>query len=459
MEAEGYLPALHAVTEVLELSLDLDQIIYSTLTAITAGESFGFNRAFFLLVEPRKGRLRGYFAMGPASREEAARVWEELGRRGETVDDLIRKYSPTLFEREKKKFRTELDLLTFDVEELRGQGSPLITSIENKKAVLVRDALSREDVHPRLKEVLNVSEFAVVPLVNPKREVGVIIVDNFITGEEIRDGDIVALETFARGASLAISRALLVRKLEEKVRKLEESQRKIREYQKTIIEMEKKATRGELMHHLIHELKNPLVVIGGIVNALLDDFPEGSPQRPYMKAVVEEVRKLEGLLREVVNGIRNLSPADVAPVDLNGLIIEKANELKSYFDARSVDCRFELDGALPHLTLSPTQFNCVLDYLIGNAVEAMEGGGKLEIKTGMEGDEAVVCIKDNGPGIPADIRDRIFEPFFSTKGEGTGLGLYNALQIVRSMGGSIEVESEIGKGTLFRIKLPLDQGV
>jgi len=250
-----------------------------------------------------------------------------------------------------------------------------------------------------------------------------------------------------------------VRKLEEKVRKLEESQRKIREYQKTIIEMEKKATRGELMHHLIHELKNPLVVIGGIVDALLDDFPEGSPQRPYMKAVVEEVRKLEGLLREVVNGIRNQSPADVAPVDLNGLIIDKANELKSYFDARSVDCRLELDGAIPHLTLSPTQLSSVLDYLIGNAVEAMEGGGKLEIKTEMEGDEAVICIKDNGPGIPADIKDRIFEPFFSTKGEGTGLGLYNALQIVRSMGGSIEVESEVGKGTLFRIKLPLDQGV
>jgi len=205
MEFEGYLPALHAVTEVLELSLDLDQIIYSTLTAITAGESFGFNRAFFLLVEPKKGKLTGYFSMGPANREEAARVWEELGRRRETVDDLIRKYSPSLFQREKEKFKSKLRLLTFNVEELREQGSPLITSIENKKAVLVRDALSREDVHPRLKEVLDVDEFAVVPLVNPKREVGVIIVDNFITGVQIKDSDIVALETFARGASLAIS--------------------------------------------------------------------------------------------------------------------------------------------------------------------------------------------------------------------------------------------------------------
>ncbi|MCD6086684.1 MAG: hypothetical protein J7K11_01835 [Candidatus Hydrothermae bacterium] len=459
MELEGYLPALHAVTEVLELSLDLDQIIYSTLTAITAGESFGFNRAFFLLVEPRRGKLTGYFAMGPANREEAARVWDELGKRGETVDDLIRKYSPSLFDREKEKFGAKLKLLTFDVDELKEQSSPLTISIEGKRAVLVRGALSRDDVHPRLKEVLGVDEFAVVPLVNPKREVGVIIVDNFITGDEIKDEDIIALETFARGASLAISRALLVRKLEEKVQKLEESQARIREYQKAAIEMEKMATRGELMHHLIHELKNPLVVIGGIVNALLDDFSEGSPQLPYMKAVAEEVRKLEGLLKEVVNGIRNQSPADVTSVDLNSLIMNKVDELKSYFNARSVRCRLELDGALPHLTLSPTQLKCVLDYLIGNAVEAMEGGGKLEIKTGIEDEEAVICIRDSGPGIPPEIRERIFEPFFSTKGEGTGLGLYNALQIVRSMGGTIEVESEIERGTLFKIKLPLDQGV
>jgi len=223
--------------------------------------------------------------------------------------------------------------------------------------------------------------------------------------------------------------------------------------------METMATRGDLMHHLIPELKNPLVVIGGIVNALLDDFPEGSPQLPYMKAVAEEVRKLEGLLKEVVNGIRNQSPADVTSLDLNSLIMNKIDELKSYFDARSVRCRLELDGALPHLTLSPTQLKCVLDYLIGNAVEAMEGGGKLEIKTGIEDEEAVICIRDSGPGIPPEIRERIFEPFFSTKGEGTGLGLYNALQIVRSMGGTIEVESEIERGTLFKIKLPLDQGV
>ncbi len=459
MSKEGYLPALHAASDVLQLSLDLDQIIYTTLTAITAGESFGFNRAFFLFVNPKADRIWGYFGIGPRDEAEATRVWQEMRNKGVTLEDLIRNYDQEVFETEKEKFHDKLSLLDFRISELKRRKSPIYKCIQEKKAIHVRGAFQREDVDPELVEALEVDEFALVPLVNPKREVGIIIVDNFITKKRIDPEDIVALETFARQASLAISRALLVRKLEEKVRILEESGRMIKSYQRKILEMEKMATTGELVHHLAHEIKNPLVVIGGLVNALLDETREDDPRHPYLKAVVEEVQKLENILVQVVKGIKAQAMGEVRAVDINDFVYRKLEEMNKYLEANRIRCKIELEGSIPRIKVSPEKLDKVLEYIVGNAIEAMGSGGVLGIKTFQEGEEVVIAISDTGPGISSEIIDRIFEPFFSTKAGGTGLGLYNSMQLIRSMGGTIEVESKSGCGTTFYIKLPLDQEV
>jgi len=119
----------------------------------------------------------------------------------------------------------------------------------------------------------------------------------------------------------------------------------------------------------------------------------------------------------------------------------------------------EYDRTLPNIPAYPSELNQVWTNLIDNAVSAMAGEGELTVRTALDGDQLLVEFRDTGPGVPAEIRDRIFDPFFTTKpvGKGTGLGLSLSYGIVKKHGGRIEVDSEVGRGTRFRVTVPIQQ--
>ncbi len=437
-ETPDLLKTVNTLVNVLEDSADLDEILFATLSAITSGESFGFNRAVVMLFD--KEVLRPFFAMGPLNKDDAERIWKELKDKKLSLDDLIKGYSKEKFENEWNKLKTLFENITISKDELKKENSEIELALVERKARIC--SLDNPNTLEYKKfSNLGAKEIAVAPLVTLKKELGVIIADNFLTSTPITRSKLMALETFVFQASIAISRALLVKQLEEKDR--------------MILDLQRKAIYQELVFRLSHEIKNPLTVLGGIASILSEEIDTNNPLRIYVDTIMNTVIKMENILKQTIESLKSQAETTREKANLNDLIRQKIIELQNFFKVNKVDVEFKPLPELPDLLLPKEKMSEILEYILFNAVDAMPNGGLIEIWMELEKSGVYIYIKDSGMGIPPEVLPRIFDPFFSTKKEGYGLGLYNAKQILFSLGGDIECFSEIGKGTIFRIFLPI----
>lgn len=228
--------------------------------------------------------------------------------------------------------------------------------------------------------------------------------------------------------------------------------------QQTIMQSERLATVGQLAAGVAHELNNPL---GGILlyaNLLLEKAKPGDPIREDLQVIVRETERCRNIVRGLLDFSRQ-TKLEMTVTDLNKVITTTLDLVATQAIFKGVTVTRNLSPLLPKVMLDVGQMQQVFINIIMNAAEAMGGNGSLEVSTAVaEGNSHVVTsIRDTGPGIPEEIRGKIFDPFFTTKplGKGTGLGLSIAFGIVRKHNGIIEVETEVGKGTTFHIKLPV----
>jgi signal transduction histidine kinase len=216
------------------------------------------------------------------------------------------------------------------------------------------------------------------------------------------------------------------------------------------------ATIGQLAAGVAHELNEPLAAILGLAQ-----LSRKASQVP--EPVVEDLEKIIKAALHARDVIRNLLlfARRVAPVRTKVRLNELVEQALELLEARCADTSVEvvrsLEKGLPDVTADPSQIRQVLVNLLVNAVQAMPEGGRLEVETRSEAEHVIVAIADTGVGMSADVRKRLFTPFFTTKdvGEGTGLGLAVAAGIVGSHGGTIHAESEVGRGSRFEVRLPL----
>jgi two-component system, NtrC family, sensor kinase len=264
---------------------------------------------------------------------------------------------------------------------------------------------------------------------------------------------------------------------------LAEQNQALREAQAALVQSEKLAGLGRLAAGLAHEINNPLAYVTNNLAVLrrdtqsaldaLDAYRRGdaaAAARLEEAADLEFFRQqfaricdktLEGLqrVRDIVRNLRDfarLDEAEFKDADLNAALASTVEILRN--SARQKGVQLETDfGPLPPVPCHPGKINQVFLHLLENAVQACDRGGTVTARTRAEGREAVVEIRDTGCGIAPEHRARLFEPFFTTKpvGQGTGLGLSVSFGIVRDHGGRIEVESEVGRGSTFRVRLPL----
>jgi PAS domain S-box-containing protein len=169
-----------------------------------------------------------------------------------------------------------------------------------------------------------------------------------------------------------------------------------------------------------------------------------------------EINRLDYIVTQFLQAIRP-TPPQIKPSDLNAVVVKTLELLQPELDNRGLHVKTRLGRQIPTTPLDPAQIQQVLVNLIKNAMQAMTKGGTLTLQTGEGADGVWVSIADTGGGIPEDRINRIFEPFFTTKEKGSGLGLMIVQRIVRAHGGRIELESKVGRGTRFRIWLPLHE--
>jgi len=219
------------------------------------------------------------------------------------------------------------------------------------------------------------------------------------------------------------------------------------------------ASLGRLAAGLAHEIKNPLAGIQGALEILREDPSETDSNKELFDEMLSELRRVNGTLRTLLGSARP-GPARLAKTDLNKLLDEVRILMAPGLRRQNVALELDLTEGPLEAQIDGSKIRQVLLNLIQNAAEAMENGGTVTIRASgfPEGGGIVLAVQDDGPGIPPDQLKRVFEPFFSTKFSGTGLGLAIARSLVEQHGGTLQVDSEVGKGTNFYLILPGEEG-
>ncbi len=209
---------------------------------------------------------------------------------------------------------------------------------------------------------------------------------------------------------------------------------------------------------LAHEIRNPLSVFSLNLDLLIEDF--ANPETPRDRRVLQRLKLLEkecGNLERVLNDFLQfvrVGGLELEPADLNAVV----REFIEYYQSQAHDAKVELsphlDANLPVVKLDRRLFRQVLINLAQNALQAMPDGGVLEFQTHQQGDRVVLDVIDTGAGMDAKTLAKIFDAFYSTKANGSGLGLPTVRRIVEAHGGAIACASELGRGTHFSIVLP-----
>jgi len=246
----------------------------------------------------------------------------------------------------------------------------------------------------------------------------------------------------------------LGRNFNHMMQQLRESREEIERLHRTqMSRAEHMATLGELATGLAHEIRNPLAGIAGVIEIVGRDLPSTSPARAVVKDVRQEIARINRTLTDLLETARP-HPPQIRQSNLN-TTVEHAVMLARQ-QVLSKPIRIELQKApdLPEVDHDSDQIHQVLLNLLLNAVQAMDGEGTVRVEIGSQESHAVLLVSDTGRGIPPQHLANIFRPFYTTKGNGTGLGLSLARRIVEEHHGRIEVSSVEGSGSKFTVLLP-----
>ena len=258
--------------------------------------------------------------------------------------------------------------------------------------------------------------------------------------------------------------ATLKREVEARTAELREARDKIRlslnellATQERLIRSERFAAIGEAAAHISHEIKNPLIVMGGFARQVRRTLAPESKEAHKLALIEGEAQRLQTMLEDVRDFTRP-NPPRLSQRDLNATAWETAMLMESDLAAKSVVLTTTLDQSLPPATHDPGQIRQVLLNLIKNASEAMPHGGHVTIGSRPAGGAAELEVRDNGPGLTPEQAKQVFHPFYTTKEQGTGLGLSVCYRIMQDHGGDIRLETLPGKGCAFILSLPVDAG-
>jgi signal transduction histidine kinase len=246
----------------------------------------------------------------------------------------------------------------------------------------------------------------------------------------------------------------LGRNFNHMMRQLRDSQEEIGLLHRTqMSRAEHLATLGELAAGLAHEIRNPLAGIAGVIEIIGRDLPATSPARAVVKDVRLEIVQINRILTDLLETARP-HPPQICRSNLNTTVEHAVMLARQQVLSKPIKVELQQSPDLPEVEHDSDQIHQVLLNLLLNAVQAMEDTGTVHVEIGARDGYASVVVNDSGKGIPAQNLSNIFRPFFTTKGNGTGLGLSLARRIVEEHHGHIEVSSVVGKGSKFTVLLP-----
>ena len=233
------------------------------------------------------------------------------------------------------------------------------------------------------------------------------------------------------------------------------SEKKMREQ---LVESARLASLGKVVDGIAHEIRNPLLSMGGFARRLEKDFPDDSEHKKYLEIILADVDRLERMVRDIEEYVdfTKLHKASFKFVDLHAVV----SEVISTFDLETVGVELDADTNnldLPNIYADEGHLKELFTNIFKNAVEAMPEGGRLSVGFAVEDNYLRITVEDTGCGIPPENLKEIYDPFYTSKMSGAGIGLAKAYMIVEEHHGLIDVDSEEGRGTSFAVKLPIER--
>jgi PAS domain S-box-containing protein len=211
------------------------------------------------------------------------------------------------------------------------------------------------------------------------------------------------------------------------------------------------ARLGEMAAVIAHEVKNPLAGVRGAIQVIGSRLPQGGKDALMVKEIVSRIDTLNELMKDLLLFSRPPHPK-LAPIDIETLVATTAELLGS--DPALKEIRVTVDGAMPRVMADPDLLKIVFVNLLVNGAHAMKGRGTIRVSLTTVTDSCQIAFADEGPGIPSDVRDKIFTPFFTTKSRGSGLGLPTAKRLVEAHRGNITIACPTSGGTIVTVELP-----
>ncbi|HYK88867.1 MAG TPA: histidine kinase dimerization/phospho-acceptor domain-containing protein, partial [Acidobacteriota bacterium] len=359
------LTILYEVSRALQRTVDEEKALNIILHGVTSGRGLGFDRAFILLIDADAKFLEGRAAVGPSSSEEATRIWQELREMHRALGDLLNSLDSLAVN---KDLRVNDIVRSFHIP-LTQTSDPLLRVMKSREAARAQHGVFEPHglpIGPLLEEQLGVESFAVAPLYLADRELGVLIADNAITHSLIDMTSLRLLQIYAQEASSAIQNTRLYRELMEKIAVCEQVNLTLRESQHHLLQSERLSTIGKMAALLAHEIRTPLVSIGGFARRMLRSAPEDDARREEMEIIVSEVRRLEKLVDEVL-GYSRISKPEYKPTDVNAVIRRVILTLQDELQRNSVHAELDLHPDLPMADADEDQLRQALMNLVTNA--------------------------------------------------------------------------------------------
>ncbi len=441
------------VMEVIKGKKKLVEVLHPIFVLMTHREGFGFNRVIFVLVEDD---FRPLFALGPRDHQEGLEIYSKLINC--TFEHSLMDYGATI--KDTEKLREFFDSI---VEFYKLEGNPIDEVLEEGRSIVLTYTRAKDEKVYSLLALFGSTAIAMIPVnfeaLNLK---GLFIVDNVVTLSPINTRDIELVQKVIETIKPYIERAYLFEVIEEKEKAIEKLREVIDEKQSSIIAMERLNLARELTSSIVHEIRNPVTIIGGYASQLLRILNQDSSSP--IESNVEKLRELANHIYinalRIDNILKSLDDLNatlkVRKVKLNlcYVVRKTVKELTRKF--RDLKVHMEIPDRAIYVEGDMIQISKFIQNAITNSYEAMVSKGIDEpVVVRIKRNEGYVdlIIEDKAGGIPDEILPRIYEPFFTTKAHGSGLGIPIMLMIAKEHKATMKIENT-AKGVRVVLTMP-----
>ncbi|MCF8032663.1 MAG: GAF domain-containing protein [Desulfarculaceae bacterium] len=437
-EMVGALATLYEISTVLMTTMDFEATVLIIMDAVIHPAGMDHDRVVLFLVDEDEKVLRPIASL---TKDVENGLHKELTQSLQDIRDS-RPHRALLADERLAELAVPLD----------PPDSVVAMCVDQGVTMVVEDPRNDPRMNPEMAQALGLERaFVAVPMFAKGKVVGELLVNNLISGRPFNERDLKLLGMLANQGGLALETARLYHHLERVNKELAQMRNRL-------LEADKLAALGEIAAGVAHEIRNPLVSIGGFTRRIRKKVGDDSPLTQYLDVIIDEVTRLEKTLNEMLD-FSSDARGHFEEHDLNEIIDQSLDLISRELTDQRIEVNQELGSGLPPVYCDDRQIKHVFLNLFLNAIQAMGlNDGHLTVRTFSvvrEGKQFVAGeVTDTGGGIPMDIVHNIFNPFFTTKDQGSGLGLSIVHKIVTRHFGQVEVHNRGEGGASFLVTLP-----